>query len=72
MCGDLVLVGNNPGNTLISKGDGALGQQHQRVQEVVDNHGLEHIELQVTLRAYGADEDTPSRHLSSWRNRGGL
>jgi hypothetical protein len=43
-------VGDHAQDALVSKGSRALGQEDQGVQEVVDNHWLEYVELQMTLR----------------------
>ncbi len=40
-----------------------VGQQTQRIQIVVHNHGLEHVKLKVTVAARHCDRHVITHHL---------
>ena len=62
--GHLPGVRLQPGNTVLGEVAAAIGQELNRLQQVVDDHRLEHVELQVALAGGEGDGGVVAQHLA--------
>ena len=63
--GDACLVGFDAGHAAVGEGAGAVGDQADRLQHVVDDHRLEHVQLEMALAAGHGDGGVVAHHLGA-------